>query len=540
MPYREGRLKEVYEQKTALSNSKTSIDAQLKTAKTSFVNLIHSESLKGDVKGAINAKITNHQVPLLTNFTNALAVLLAQYEKTIKQFQSTVSENAVDAIIDTEYLQGLLDGFSGLSMNISVVNRETERIYSSISDIISLTNPDASTITTPLSEGKKILTDTKTNMASFNGWKRGDEYSKVLQSQTQTLESLSTMAGLSFTDAEAKAFYNSQDYLKAVKKISSKANGSTPVELLGLISKTINKDLGKRKGSQESDAKKAAEFLGISVEEWNNLVNKVKDGNEGVSTSITFLKGKMYLNGMEIVKDAQGFAIPIKDGEVIPEFIKNFKKYFNKKGAQLEFVTSTGNYRALDKVVFNQGGGGRQVTASGRTFEKALDIDLAGINYAFKPGGGLNFKAIGNAAKSGFTESIKSVVTDFKPSTWKNASTFTKTGKFLGALGTAFTVVESATNNIDFSDGIQGRELRNAAIDATVSIGAGAAATAAGAAIGSFFLPPLGTAVGALSGMAVNAIINSEFNGTGKSIVQHAQSFAKGAGDAIAKFFGGN
>ena len=70
-------MKEVYEQKTALSNSKTSIDAQLKTAKTSFVNLVHSESLKGDVKGAINAKITNHQVPLLTNFSNALAVLLA-------------------------------------------------------------------------------------------------------------------------------------------------------------------------------------------------------------------------------------------------------------------------------------------------------------------------------------------------------------------------------------------------------------------------------------------------------------------------------
>ncbi|SQI45506.1 transposase, Gram-positive bacteria [Streptococcus cristatus] len=77
MPHREGRLKEVHNQKTALSNSQTSIDAQLKTAKTSFVNLVHSESLKGDVKGAINAKITNHQVPLLTNFTNALAVLLA-------------------------------------------------------------------------------------------------------------------------------------------------------------------------------------------------------------------------------------------------------------------------------------------------------------------------------------------------------------------------------------------------------------------------------------------------------------------------------
>ncbi len=192
-------------------------------------------------------EIINHQVPLLMNFSNALAVLSAQYDKTIEQFKSTVSETAADAIIDTEYLQGLLDGFSDLETNISTVDKATATIYSSISDILSLTNPDASTITTPLSEGKKILTDTKTNMASFNGWKRGDEYSKVLQSQTQTLESLSTMAGLSFTDAEAKAFYSSQDFLKAVEKISTKANDSTPVELLGLVSKTVNKDLGKIK-----------------------------------------------------------------------------------------------------------------------------------------------------------------------------------------------------------------------------------------------------------------------------------------------------
>ena len=204
MPHREGRLKEVYEQKTALSNSKTS-----------------------------------HQVPLLTNFSNALAVLLAQYEKTIKQFQSTVSENAVDAIIDTEYLQGLLDGFSGLSMNISVVNRETEKIYSSISDIISLTNPDASTITTPLSEGQKILTDTKTNMASFNGWKRGDEYSKLLQVQTSALKGLEAAGKSSFTSKEAKAFYNNNEFLGGVEEVASAVSSSTPLMLLNVIAEEV-------------------------------------------------------------------------------------------------------------------------------------------------------------------------------------------------------------------------------------------------------------------------------------------------------------
>ena len=39
-------MTEVHNQKTALSNSQTSITTQLETAKTSFVNLVNSESLK--------------------------------------------------------------------------------------------------------------------------------------------------------------------------------------------------------------------------------------------------------------------------------------------------------------------------------------------------------------------------------------------------------------------------------------------------------------------------------------------------------------
>ena len=233
-------MTEVHNQKTALSNSQTSITTQLETAKTSFVNLVNSESLKGDVKGAIDAKISNHQVPLLMNFSNALAVLSAQYDKTIEQFKSTVSETAADAIIDTDYLQGLLDGFSSIETNISTVNQATANIYSSISDILSLTNPDASAITTPLSEGKTILTDTKTNMASFNGWKRGDEYSKLLQVQATALKGLEGAGKSSFTSKEAKAFYGNNDFLSGVLGMVEGVNNSTPVELLNLVSKSVS------------------------------------------------------------------------------------------------------------------------------------------------------------------------------------------------------------------------------------------------------------------------------------------------------------
>ena len=236
-----GYIKEVHNQKAALSTSQTSLQNQIETAKSSFVNLLHSESLKGDLKSAINAKITNHQVPLLTNFSNALSVLSAQYDKTIEQFQTTVSETAADAIIDTDYLQGILDNFSSIETSIATVDGQTASIYNSISDIISLTNPDASAITTPLSEGKTILTDTKTNMESFNGWERGDEYSELLLVQASVLRGLETAGESSFTSEEAKAFYNDTAFMDGVVEVANAVSNSTPVKLLDAVSKILNK-----------------------------------------------------------------------------------------------------------------------------------------------------------------------------------------------------------------------------------------------------------------------------------------------------------
>ena len=169
-------MTEVNNQKVTLDNSITSINNELDDSKSSLENLVSTDSLKGMVKSVINDKINNYQVPLLTNFSNVLTVLSAQYDKTIEQFQSTVSETASDAIIDTDYLQELIDNYSDLESSISSVDTATSGIYSSISDIISLTNPTASSITDPLSEGKTVLTDTKTNMESFDGWKRGRFY----------------------------------------------------------------------------------------------------------------------------------------------------------------------------------------------------------------------------------------------------------------------------------------------------------------------------------------------------------------------------
>lgn len=233
-------MTEVNNQKVTLDNSITSINNELDDSKSSLENLVSTDSLKGMVKSVINDKINNYQVPLLTNFSNALTVLSAQYDKTIEQFQSTVSETASDAIIDTDYLQELIDNYSDLESSISSVDTATSGIYSSISDIISLTNPTASSITDPLSEGKTVLTDTKTNMESFDGWKRGTEYDDLLLAQTKMLETLTTNSTSNFTSPEAKNFYNNIEFSNGVKIITENISGKTPVEVLNSVSETLN------------------------------------------------------------------------------------------------------------------------------------------------------------------------------------------------------------------------------------------------------------------------------------------------------------
>ena len=495
-------MTEVQNQKTALSTSQTSLSNQIETAKSSLVNLVNSESLKGDVKSAINAKISNHQIPLLTNFSNAMSVLSAQYDKTIEQFQATVSETAADAIIDTDYLQGILDGFSGLETNIASVDRETASIYSSISDIISLTNPDVSTITTPLSEGKTILTDTKTNMESFNGWKRGDEFNTVLQSQTQTLGSLSNMGQLSFTDREARAFYNSEDFLNAVKTVSSKAEGSTPVELLELVSKTINKALGKWKKWSAYD----------QIVDLYNAYAELPEGEVAQRLLQLFSLNPSSITSAILKSDGLWDLL----ATIESKGPKGFKFVSKVLDLMVKYESKAKYFKFVDKAVEVA----QDATSLAGWGAKALLKKLSGIKY------------LENAVETG-----KNFV--------GNAKFLGKGIKYIGKLGTVFTFAELGITGISSAvseyskTGSIGKAAKRAAVDVVSSVGPLEGATIGGA---------VGGPVGAGIGLAVGAVIqgvkfiepnffNDPVQGT-KNIVNKVGNGIKGAANAVSNGIG--
>ncbi|MDD3361677.1 MAG: T7SS effector LXG polymorphic toxin [Hespellia sp.] len=119
--------------------------------------------------------------------------------------------------------------------------------------------------------------------------------------------------------------------------------------------------------------------------------------------------------------------------------------------------------------------------------------------------------AVGMATKAAFKGNIN-VFDDFSVAKFKQADTLAKGGRILGAFGTIMNVAENVQENL-FEDGklaLTADNIQDTITDTGVDILAGAGSAAAGAAIGSLFLPPLGTAVGAVAGMAIDSVFNMD------------------------------
>ena len=108
--------------------------------------------------------------------------------------------------------------------------------------------------------------------------------------------------------------------------------------------------------------------------------------------------------------------------------------------------------------------------------------------------------------------------------------------KGLGIVSTGITVVSDFTDNCVDEYGnvnLTAANLQKTATDVGVDLLAGAGSAAVGAAVGSCFMPPLGTAVGFLVGCGVDWAMNHDFTGDGKSLVDNGKDLADDVFDAL-------
>lgn len=154
-------------------------------------------------------------------------------------------------------------------------------------------------------------------------------------------------------------------------------------------------------------------------------------------------------------------------------------------------------------------------------------------------------EVIKNSAVDAFGKEMKALE-DFRPSKYKDIGFWKKGGRVLGAIGTVSNVYDNTKKHLfdregNFSPSWDG--LQDTITDTGVDVLAGATSSTVGAAVGSLFLPPLGTAVGAVAGMAANKILNADFldinnDGEKDSVVDMTKIAVDGLCDAAGGFCG--
>ena len=411
-----------------------------------------------------------------------------------------VSETDNSAIIKTEYLerikQRMKDPIEGLKSSSS----KTKNIYAGISDILTLTNPSLDNVNTSYNQAVKSLDDTIKNMEAFNSVLLKTDTFDLIDMQNSEIATLSGYASLPYGNRVSRNYYNRTQFKNSVSEIHSAIHGnSKAVKYQNALAKQLaeSKYSGMVVSEQQKEisVSKISETFGLTPPEAEDVANYIKSMGEAI---ITYRGANIFLNGIKITMDSQGRM---------------------RWGNRFLFKSSTNNlYR------------------HGRNFRKASGIDLENYHYSGNLQGVARMKEMGKAGWSGFKESVNPL-NDFKG--WREVGKVGKAFKFLGAGLTIMNLANNFFEDVDLSDGVSSKEARDFVIDSAVDIGSGAAAAGMGAAIGSAFLPPLGTVVGAVAGIAINYALNHvKLPFVGKSVVDTIKDFGKGIGDSIGNSIG--
>ncbi|SDQ02831.1 LXG domain of WXG superfamily protein [Streptococcus equinus] len=491
------KMSEVIAQRDSLKSSISQTKSQLSSAKKKLKSAANSEALKGDVKDAIDNKITNYQVPLLTNYVNSLDVISQGYDNLISTFKSIVSENSDSAIIDTDVLQQMVDKFDSPLEQLKTSSDAINKAIDDVADIVTLTKVTTDDAISEFRVAKKVLTNTIKDMGTFNNTVFTSEAGDILDEQNTQIGSLSNLGSSSYTSKKSKDFYKKTAFKTEVKETKLVVSG-----------KARRDQLKNELAKNLYDSK----YSGYMVET-NSLPTPILLTLEK--------KGSDYYTEFEKVMDSDTAK---RLGQLFKLLPDNLTKDILKSDGFWEILSS--------------------VEKSGAKGSKAVDLVLEGLSkyeglgksskYLSKLGelSGKVASPVKEGVKwgiekiSGFTSLEKAVTTG------KNfvgdAKFLGKGIKILGKVGTVMTVADIGFEGV--SGGIEeysktkdvGKAVKHGALDAVSSIGPLEGAT-------------LGAAVGGVPGAVIGAGVGAAIQGVKWIEPNFFDDPVKGTKDIIKK-----
>lgn len=384
-------MSEVNRAKASILSSRSKLQQEIENARDSMNKVVSSGELTGKVKGAINAKVDNCQVPLLDGYYDMLYNLSSEFDKVIKSFKSNVKESSDSAIIDSEVLTQLESKFSPKLTEFAEIETKFETIYSGISDLVAVESVSSRDFVEQMEKTKKVLTNTKNWMASFKG--SSASLSESVSRQKAQLGRLSGTSGMSYLSPEALTIYQDKKFKNQIDKEHKKVREFEQPEMAAKVRKANNHGLAQ-----------TSMYYGVDKTE----INQVGQG-------INWVAG---VGGGKVANTDK------KDGAVFEEIsleylqstnMTAYKYLFDKHGARLATsiynqgakYAGTGLGSAIHVGGKAVGGASKALPYIGTALDAAILISDKDPNVGQKVAGHLIGNAIGDIAGTAATVMIE-------------------------------------------------------------------------------------------------------------------------------------
>ncbi|MEH6848921.1 T7SS effector LXG polymorphic toxin [Bacillus pseudomycoides] len=469
-------LQEVKELQSRFQASADELNQYFESLMQKIGDFKELNSFQGAAADSIKDYLSTVHGNVIFKYMEAADSLKEQFQKTIDDFNNTVDSDA-DVKIYGSYLDDVKKKINGYSEGFNQSNDQAIQTVGSISDIIAIQYPPSSAIMEGAAKSQKDISDTLEKLEAYNS----------NQSDLQTFQEM--MRGLDDGMNRVQT-YGGDFSSDSIDKIMSGEWVAAGI----VTSKTwvgyFNKGNKWSKGAISSFLR----FRYIKKKFGFSTTFDIVDG-EG-QFFLKTLKPKQMVELLEILKAD-------KDEDHIFKFLKD-------RGA--EYLTDW--MRLTDPKVTD-----RAVRSAIKEINELPEFKAYKDFHVDWDKNGV-VKAVGNKSWSSLKTELGKGIKDLNPWKWKDTlKELGGVGKVMKGAGIAGSVLSVANNVVEASrDGWQLHDAWDIATDSAVDVGATAGAAATGAVVGSFFLPPIGTAVGAGVGIAATVVLNGEWFG-GESII---------------------
>ena len=153
-----------------LYRSKSGFEDKILAALQGTRELIGTESFRSATKDAINAELSNYNLPLLFSYRDLANGLYNEWDRLMLRFQELVDEHSPAAVIDTSEFSGLKRAVEQPTQEILnlIAHPDLTIAYSAIGGMVGISNPSTADIKSHKEEALQSLRTTESRMESFN------------------------------------------------------------------------------------------------------------------------------------------------------------------------------------------------------------------------------------------------------------------------------------------------------------------------------------------------------------------------------------